>query len=71
MNIHDVFSFVCSNAEASGYRAAIDSIGSVSESVAWLNALLNKIWRVRYDLASEEGAQLDNLLKELYPKFVR
>lgn len=64
-----------SNAEACGYRTAIDSIGSAShsmaESVAWLNALLGKIWRVRYYPASEEVLHWKNLSRELYPNFVR
>jgi len=59
---------------ASGYRAAIDSIGSSShsipESVAWLNVLLTQIWRVPYDPASEKGTEWANLSRE-YPKFVR
>lgn len=62
------------NAEASGYRAAINSIGStshsVAESVAWLNALLNHMWRVPYDPDSEEGSQWEALSRQ-YPKYVR
>lgn len=63
-----------SNAEASGYRAAINSIGStshsVAESVAWLNRLMSQIWRVPYDPDSEEGSQWATLSRQ-YPKFVR
>jgi hypothetical protein len=62
------------NAEASGYRAAIYSIGStshsVAESVAWLNALMNQMWRVPYDPDSEEGSQWASLSRQ-YPKYVR
>ena len=69
-----IYTSTRSNAEASGYRNAIESVGrtslSISESAVWLNALLSQIWRVRYDPASKEGAQWETLSRE-YPKFVR
>mmetsp|Transcript_54298 Transcript_54298/g.65490 ORF Transcript_54298/g.65490 Transcript_54298/m.65490 type:complete len:933 (-) Transcript_54298:226-3024(-) len=42
------------NAEVTGLRSAFASIGltqdsSITESAAWLNALLHQIWRVHYD----------------------
>mmetsp|Transcript_16402 Transcript_16402/g.25588 ORF Transcript_16402/g.25588 Transcript_16402/m.25588 type:complete len:931 (+) Transcript_16402:87-2879(+) len=55
------------NAEARGYRDAITSIGKTSpsmiESAAWLNLLLNQIWRVPYHSS-------DETLLTSYPPFV-
>lgn len=42
----------------------------MAESVAWLNALINQIWRVTYDPGSEEGMKWANLSRE-FPKFVQ
>lgn len=56
-----------------GYRSAVASIGTtsptVAESVLWLNALLNQVWRVHYDPMSLVGRKFAKDIPR-YPKFV-